>query len=124
MDNSKQNELYQNDNGEWALCRYKIKYTQNGEQVEQLTDDKTWFETFATMHSNFKIDEVTELTYTDEQKARLTEIQRISPKYYDELYDYVMNGKIKTDSGIFAEKNLEGTVTKIGQQITSLMLGV
>lgn len=116
-------KLYIKDNGEWALCPYIIRYTHKSEQVEQLTDDVSWFEKFAEKWEDFKINEVVELEYTNEQLNRLSEVQGLSAKHFDEISDYVIDGTIKIDSEIFADKNmlklkneneiLEGTVMEL-----------
>ena len=116
-------KLYIKDNGEWALYPYIIRYTHKGGQVEQMTDDVSWFEEFADKWEDFKIDEVIELEYTNEQLDRLAEVQEMPVKYFDEIRDYVIDGTIKIDSEIFADKNilklknenaiLEGTVMEL-----------
>lgn len=116
-------ELYQKDNGEWALYPCIIRYTHKGEQVEKLTDDVSWFEKFAEKWEDFEINEVVELEYTQEQLDRLAEVQGIETKHFDEIYDYIMDGNIRVDSDVFAKKNiarlrnenamLEGTVMEL-----------
>lgn len=116
-------ELYLKDNGEWALYPYIIRYTHKEEKVEQLTDDVEWFNKFADKWEDFTIDEVVELEYTQEQLDRLAEVQNIPVKHFDEISDYVINGIIRVDSEIFADKNmlklkneneiLEGTVMEL-----------
>ena len=116
-------EIYQKDNGEWALYPYIVRYTHKEEKVEQLTDDVEWFNKFADKWEDFTIDEVVELEYTQEQLDRLAEVQGIETKHFDEIYDYIMDGNIRVDSDVFAKKNiarlrnenamLEGTVMEL-----------
>lgn len=101
------NKLYKKDSGEWCLCKYILKYTKNGEVCEQLADDIEWFRTFADMNVDFTIDEVVTLEYTDAQLARLIEIKDYKFEDFEELADYVVNGVIKVDSVIFANKILQ-----------------
>lgn len=101
------NNLHQTDSKEWGLYKYNVKYTKDGASCEQYTNDFKWYEIFATMYENFTVDEVIVIEYTSEQLARLAEIQDLSPKFYDEIYNYVINRVIKVDSEIFAMKNLK-----------------
>lgn len=118
------NELYKSDTGEWCLYKYKIKYVQDGIQNEQYTDDKAWFETFASIYDSFKIIEIIEITYRSEQIQRLTEIQNYEYTHFDELYDYVFNNKIKVDSEIFKDKIIKSAITELGKQVTNILMGV
>ena len=113
-------ELYQKDNGEWALYPYIVRYTHKEEKVEQLTDDVEWFNKFADKWEDFTIDEVVELEYTQEQLDRLAEVQGIEAKHFNEIYDYVLNGNISVDSEVFAKKKTQ----ELAQSLTNAELAL
>lgn len=115
-------KLYQNDNGEWRLYGHKIKCTQNGVQEEKLTDDIEFYEKFAEVNPDFVIDEVTTITYSEEQLARLGEVQGLGYKDFDEIYDYVLDGTIKSNSEIFAPKVV--SQTRADTDYIAIMTGV
>ena len=97
-------ELYQRENGEWALYPYKITCTDRGLQEQKYTDDISYYETYEELYNDFTIDEVKQLAYSDEQRERLSEVQGFKYKDFDEIYDYVINGNLIIDSKIFAVK--------------------
>ena len=88
--------LYREDN-QWALCPYKVKYTKNGENLEQYTHDKQWWTDFETTWVNTTVTEFTDLLWTDEEKARLEEIKHIGEGFGDICADYVSAGEFPTD---------------------------
>lgn len=115
-------ELYQLEDGKWVLYPYLVTCTDNGVQEQKYIDDLEFYESYKELHDGFTIEDVQELTYTGEQLLRLNEIQGLSYKDYDEIYDYVMTGNIKTDSKIFAVKVAEQTRADI--DYLSIMTGV
>ena len=100
-------ELYQRENGEWALYTNLITCTTRGVQEQKYADDVAFYEAFEELHNDFTINEVQALSYSDEQIARLGEVQGLKYKDFDEIYDYVIDGKLKIDSKIFAAKIAE-----------------
>lgn len=107
MQEKKEQELYQRENGEWTLYSYLITCTDKGAQEQKYTDDVSFYEAFQELHDDFIIDLVNQMVYTDEQLSRLIEVQGLKYEDYDEIYDYVMTGKIRSDSKIFAAKIAE-----------------
>jgi len=100
-------ELYQRENGEWALYTNLITCTTRGVQEQKYADDVAFYEAFEELHDGFMIDEVQVLSYSDEQIARLGEVQGMEYKDFDEIYNYVINGNLKIGSKIFAAKIAE-----------------
>ena len=98
-------ELYQLENGEWALYPHLITCTDRGVQEQKYVDDLEYYEVYKELYDDFVIDSVQQITYTTEQLLRLGEVQELKYKDFDEIYDYVMNGNLKIDSKIFALKN-------------------
>lgn len=100
-------ELYQREDREWALYPYLITCTDKGTQEQKYTDDVGYYDAFEELHDGFMIDEVQALSYSDEQIARLGEVQGMEYKDFDEIYDYVISGNLKIGSKIFAVKIAE-----------------
>jgi hypothetical protein len=78
----------------WELPKYKVNYTQNGENIEQYVgiEGKQWWLDYST---TWKMPVLfTDLTYTPEQLYRLTKVQQMGPGYQDIIEDYVINGNI------------------------------
>lgn len=115
-------ELYQLENGQWALYPYLITCTDKGVQEKKYTDDIGYYEACEELYSDFVIDEVGETLYTEEQLARLNDVQGLKYKDFDEIYDYVINGIVKIDSNIFAVKVAEQNRSDI--DYLSIMMGV
>lgn len=126
-------ELYINDTGAWSLYPYLITCTDDGQQVQKYDDDIEFYERMVGSRSDFKLDEVIRTEYTSDQTARLEEVQGIEYRHYDEIYDYVMEGIIQSDSVVFANKNmaklkeentmLEGTVMELTNILTMVIGG-
>ena len=76
-------------------------------QEEKYTDDVGFYEKFAEANSNFTIDEVTAIIYSEEQMARLGEVQGLPFKHFDEISEYVLDGKLNINSEIFMSKALQ-----------------
>lgn len=100
-------------NGEWTLCPYKVIYEQHGETLEQYAHDKQWWLDFADKWAQTEIIEFVEVTYTDEQKARLEEVKNI-----DEGFEYYASRYV--EDGLFpdeleAEDRLKGHPLKMLQ---------
>ena len=115
-------ELYQLEDGKWVLYPYLVTCTDNGVQEQKYIDDLEFYESYKELYNGFTIDDVQQMAYTEEQLARLAEVQGMKHKDFDEIYDYVMTGNIKTDSKIFAVKVAEQTRADI--DYLSIMTGV
>lgn len=79
-------------NGEWALSPFKVKYKQSNETLEQYTDDKQWWNSFAEKWNHTEIVEFEDVTYSDRQKARLEEIQGTDEGFEYYAGKYVLDG--------------------------------
>lgn len=115
-------ELYQRENGEWALYPCLITCTDKGVREQKFTDDVAYYESYMALHSDFAIDSVQQMEYSVEQSSRLSEVQGFMYKDFDEIYDYVMNGNLRIDSKIFAVKIAEQNRADI--DYLSIMTGV
>lgn len=115
-------ELYQLEDGKWVLYPYLVTCTDNGVQEQKYIDDLEFYESYKELYNGFTIDDVQQMAYTEEQLARLAEVQGMKYKDFDEICDYVMTGNIKTDSKIFAVKVAEQTRADI--DYLSIMTGV
>lgn len=102
--------LYQKNN-EYALYPYKA--TANGE--DHYTDNPEWYQTFAKMHGGTC--EVEEVTYTQEQLNRLSDIQGL--KHSSEFNDYVLNGTIP-QTGEFALRFLQIQNQQLTEKVSEL----
>jgi len=100
-------ELYQRENGEWALYTDLIVCSHNGLQETKYTDDVAHYEAFGMLYPAFVINSVQEMKYTPDQLARLAEVQGLQYGDFDEIYDYVINGNLRNDSKIFTTKIAE-----------------
>ena len=101
-------ELYQLENGKWLLYRNLITCTDKGVQEQKYTDDVSFYEAYKKLHTDdFTIDDVQKIEYTEEQLTRLSEVQGLKYKDFDEIYDYVMSGKLRIDTKLFADKIAE-----------------
>lgn len=115
-------ELYQRENGEWALYPYLVTCTNKGVEEQKYADDISFYQAFEVLHDDFVLNEVVVIPYSDMQIARLNEVQGMKAKNFDEIYDYVINGSIKINSEIFALKNAEKNRADI--DYLSIMTGV
>lgn len=115
-------ELYQLENGEWALYPYLVTCTNKGVEEQKYADDISFYQAFEVLHDDFVLNEVVVIPYSDMQIARLNEVQGMKAKNFDEIYDYVINGSIKINSEIFALKNAEKNRADI--DYLSIMTGV
>lgn len=79
-------------NGEWALSPFKVKYKQHGEALEQFTHDKQWWNDFAAKWEHSEILEFEDVSYSEEQKARLEEVQGIGEGFEYYAARYVLDG--------------------------------
>lgn len=115
-------ELYQRENGEWALYQYLITCTDKDLREQKYTDDVTFYKAYEELYDDFIINEAQQMTYASEQMTRLGEVQGFKYKDFDEIYDYVINGNLKRDSNIFAIKINEKNRADI--DYISIMMGV
>lgn len=77
----------------WKLAEHTVIYARYGETVEQPvgSEGKGWWLDFAEKWPDTEIIEFTDLHYTDEQLARLAEIQAVSGNE-EVLEQYVLDG--------------------------------
>ena len=113
-------KIYKNDDGEWALYPFVVRYTQDGTTYEQLTDSPEWYKAFAGQWVDFTVDEIVAQIYDDDQIERLAEIQGMQVKDYDELSDYVLNGIVNVNSKIFTIK----TIVELDKNMTQTELAL
>lgn len=85
--------LYRSGN-QWALCLFKVRYTQYGELFEQYTHDKQWWLEFVEQWEHTVIIEFIDVVATDEQLARLEEVNILNiPNGFNSICsDYVEYG--------------------------------
>lgn len=77
----------------WALCPYKVTYTQNGETFEKYTHDPQAWRDFADRWAHTEIQSVEEVDYSDAEKERAKEVRRIPDGFQSDVVNYVKNGK-------------------------------
>ena len=89
----------------WELPTRTVRYTRDGKEFEQIMGDEgeQWWYDFAEKWPETTISEFTDLHYTEEQLARLAEIQDVEGQYQEELEGYVLDGVIP-DIPFFAPK--------------------
>lgn len=103
------------------LVTHRVKFVdKNGEQ-EVYTSDVAWYEKFATMHSDFDLLEVTEMTYTAEQLSRLEEVKNLDIAD-TVLNDYVMEGVIGKGLEILALKKENEELKQLLADLTEVVL--
>lgn len=83
--------LYRN-NGEWVVCPFKVKYIQNGEELEAYTHDKQWWLDFEEKWDNTRIIEFENIQYTIEQLQRYEAIRHIGDGFGEQCSNYVKDG--------------------------------
>lgn len=117
-------------NGSWALPPFKVIYKQHGETIEQYSHDKQWWLDFAEKWDHTEIIEFVDVTYTDEQKARLAEVQNTEEgfEYYaaryvfDGVFPNQLEGEEKMEDHPFRVLQLEKENKQLGQLATDLDL--
>lgn len=80
---------------EFELYPYRVRYYQNGEEIEQWAlPSKQWWTDFANKWGHTEIIEFIEVTLTQEQLARYREIKKLNtPEGFRESFiDYILNG--------------------------------
>jgi len=89
----------------WELPTRTVRYTRDGKEFDQIMgdEDEQWWHDFAQQWPETTIIEFADLHYTEEQLARLAEIQEVEAQYQEELERYVMDGIIP-DIPFFAPK--------------------
>src|SRR5699024_5431612 len=80
------------ENGEWALCPFKVTYKQHGEILERYTDDKQWWIDFAAKWDHTEVIVIEDAVCTEEQKARLEEVKDVAEGFEYYASRYVENG--------------------------------
>lgn len=115
-------------NGRWALPPFKVIYKQHGETIEQLTHDKQWWLDFAEKWDHTEILEFVDVDYSEEQIARLAEVQNTEEgfEYYatryviDGLFPNQLEGEEKLLNHPFRTLQLEKENKQLGQLATDL----
>lgn len=81
----------------WQLCTHCITVTEHGERRTLTTGDLQWWQDFAQKWSHVTIDDVQELTITDNQLIRYEHVKYL-PEDFGHLYaHYVEFGEILED---------------------------
>lgn len=87
--------LYYKDK-KWNICTEKVKYIQNGKEIEQYvgSEGHDWWVDFADQWEHTEIIEFIPIEPTDEQLARFEEISQLNipDGFSDILSDYVKDG--------------------------------
>lgn len=117
-------------NGSWALSPLKVIYTQHGETLEQYTHDKQWWLDFAAKWGHTEIIEFVDVSYSEEQIARLAEVQETEEgfEYYatqyvlDGVFPDQLEGEEKMVNHPFKTLQLEKENKDLGQLTTDLDL--
>ncbi len=103
------------------LVTHRVKFVdKNGEQ-EVYTSDVAWYEQFATMHSDFSLLEVTEMTYTTEQLERLEDVKNLDLAD-TVLNDYVLEGIVGEGLEILALKKENEELKQLLADLTEVVL--
>lgn len=88
--------LYHKNNN-YHLPKHKVFYTDNGDQLENYvgSEGKKWWTELTKIHDGIKITKFEELTYTDEQKGRLEEVNQLNvPDGFSTVVaDYVLDNQ-------------------------------
>ena len=89
-------------NRKWHLCTEKVHYAQRGEEIEQYVgaEGKDWWVNFERKHEHTKIIEFVDVVATDEQLARLDEVNQlnIGDGFSAVLGGYVEDGAFPDDT--------------------------
>lgn len=84
--------MLQRNDGKLEFPKHRIKYTQHGRPLEALTSDLEWWVKFEELWSHTEINLIEDLNYTDEQLARLEEIQFLDNGFEHIGYRYALDG--------------------------------
>ena len=77
----------------FELYPHKVKYTQNGETIEQWAlPSKQWFVDFAEKWEHTEIIEFTKVKLTEEQVERFEEIKNMESGFESQYSDYILTG--------------------------------
>lgn len=117
-------------NGSWALSPFKVIYTQHGQTLEQYTHDKQWWLDFAAKWDHTEIVEIVDVTYSEEQMARLAQVQDTKEgfEYYaaryviEGIFPDQLEGEEKLENHPFKMLQLEKENKDLGQLATDLDL--
>lgn len=106
--------LYKTKDG-WKLAEHTVIYSKDNKQHEKTVGEegKEWWITFAEKWDNTEIVEFTDLHYTEEQLARLQDIQSISEGYMESCEEYVINGVIPDNIEPFKIMRLEKEIQSL-----------
>lgn len=80
------------EEGEWKLAPNKVIYEQNGEKMEHYTNDKEWWEDFAAKWDHTEIIEFEDVSWSEEERKRLEEVQDVGEAYGYFVERYVTEG--------------------------------
>lgn len=88
-------------NRRWHLCNEKVKYTQNGKEIEQYvgSEGHDWWEDFEQKHEHTEIIEFIPVEPTEEQLIRLEEINELNiPDGFSDMVSNYVKDKIFPES--------------------------
>lgn len=74
-----------------------VHFTDNGSKGSQTTNDVEYWKRAEERWSDFVIDNVMKIEWTDEQLERLEEVKHMPESFTNKLIDYVRNGKFDTE---------------------------
>ena len=93
------------ENG-FKLMPYIARFTQNGEQKEQMVADKALLGYEAMGHmANLSFEEV---VYPNDQMARLEEVKEMPKNDYQAVSEYVLEGTLHEGSALANKKHAQG----------------
>lgn len=82
-------------NGSWRLATKKVTFTNGDDEQVLYTADTTWIEQTAELHEHINISKTEDVTFTEEQQARFTEITNM-PEDFGNIYsEFVETGKVE-----------------------------
>lgn len=79
--------------GRWALCPYVITYKEHGKEKEKHVADKSWWERTVDKHDHLEIIKIEDAEYSDEEKQRIKEAERVPSNFQSVAENYVKYGK-------------------------------
>lgn len=79
--------------GRWALCPYVVTYRESGKEKEKHINDKSWWELTAEKHEHLEIIKFEDAEYSDKEKQRMKEAERVPAEFRSVAENYVKHGK-------------------------------
>jgi len=99
--------------GRWALCPYVITYKEHGKEKEKHIADKSWWERTADKHDHLEIIKIEEADYSDGEKQRMKEAERVPANFQSVAENYVEHGVFPNE--LEDEENREDHPLKVLQ---------